>query len=209
MSGTPHPFSWPFHIQGKARLVSLSKSATSEYISFEDFRNDESLHNEVNWLWLRNGRISQDEFEVSTRQNYERNSRERQSFLGRFMVNDVVDIVRTGDAWRILISAEWSGKFKDCVDVELNLYNFRKYIFLDEEEIFASAYTSGTRRIPHGSIEHIVGGERPGDSQFWSCRCEFQVAWTAKELRLSCNSERARNGVKNNGFGQDATFLLM
>lgn len=93
--------------------------------------------------------------------------------------------------------------------MELNIYNFRKYIFFDEKEVYVSAYTSGTRRIYQGSIEHMVGGERPGDTRFWSCKGEFQVTWNARELRLFCNSERARNGVKNNGFGQDATFLFI
>lgn len=209
MSSTPHPFLWPSHIRGKARLASLSKSGIGEYVSFEIFRNDDSLYNEVNWRWLRNGKISQNEFELSTQQNYERNLKEQQSFLGRFMVNDVVDIVRTGDGSRIYMSGEWFGKFKDWVDVELNLYNFRKYIFFDEKKVFVSAYTSGTRRICPGSVEHIVGGERPGDTQFWSCKGEFQITWDAKELRLFCNSEWARNGVKNNGFRQDATFLLI
>lgn len=113
MSSIEHPFSWPSHIQGKARLASLSKSEVGEYVSFENFRNDESLYNEVNWRWLRNGKISQDEFELSTRQNYERNLKERQSFLGRFAVNDIVDVVRTGDDFRIYMSEKWSGKFRD------------------------------------------------------------------------------------------------
>ncbi len=210
MSSNPHSFSWPSHIQGKARLVSYeSKNKSGEYISFENFRNDENVYNEVNWRWLRNGKISQSEFELSTRQNYERNLKERQSFLGLFKVNDVLSIIRTGDDWRIYLSLNWSGKFKDWVDVEMNLYNFKNYIFFEEKEVFAAAYTSGTRRVIQGSIEHIVGGERPGDTPFWSCKGEFEAIWNAKELRLFGRSERARNGVRNNGFGEYAIFSFI
>jgi hypothetical protein len=209
MFNKPHSRSWPTNILGKARLVSLKKNETSEYVSFENFRDDENLSNEVNWRMLKNNQISQEKFEISTRQNYDRNLREHQSFLGRFMVNDIVDIIQSNDDGRIFISSNWSGKFKDWVDVELNLYSFKKYMFFDEKEIFASAFTSGIRTVLKGSIEHVLSAERPGDTRFWSCKGEFQVRWTKKELRFFCANEKARNGARNNGFEQDAVFALI
>lgn len=209
MISEPQEFSWPPHIKGNMRLVSYtSKDRNEEYPSFDSYRNDDRLYNEVNWRWFRNGAISKEEFEKSTRQNYERNIKERKSFLGLFMVNELITIVRTEYAWRIYISLNWSGKPKNWADVELNLYNFKKYYFFEEKEIFASAYTVGTRRITRGSLEHIVGGESPGDEEIWRCKGEFEVTWNSKELKLIGRSEKARNGVRNAGYGEEATFLL-
>lgn len=209
MSGEPNPFSWPPQIHGKARLTSyVSKSNSSPYPSFEEFLNDDKLYNEVNWRWLRNGAISQNEFDLSTRQNYERNVKERHSFLGLFQVGEAVSLIRTGEEGRVYLSLDWSGAFKDWVDVEINLYKFKNFIFFEEKETFAAAYTSGTRRVYQGSMEHVALGHRPGDTHFWHCKGEFETTWNERELRFIGRHAKARNGVKNNGFGEEAVFLL-